>query len=214
MAGKLTVACTKEQYETLITTIFQGVGTAIKPNPRIATILEIEANTGLRIGDVLNLHRGDIIKDGHRYRFNITEQKTGKKRSFTVPNQVYSFIEDYCETAGIDNGNVIFPITVRAVEKHLARVTDYLGEGYENVSTHSLRKFWGTNLYYDNGCDIELVRRLYQHSSASITSRYLGITDKRMDAALEKNVNIINRSGGNEKTRGRFNRKDVQLSVC
>ena len=81
MAGKTTVACTQEQYEVLITTIFQGIGSAVMPNPRVATILEIEANTGLRIGDVLSLKRGSIIKDGARYRFNITEQKTGKKRT-------------------------------------------------------------------------------------------------------------------------------------
>ena len=205
MAGKTTVACTQEQYEVLITTIFQGIGSAVMPNPRVATILEIEANTGLRIGDVLSLKRGSIIKDGTRYRFNITEQKTGKKRTFTVPNEVYSFIEEYCEIAGIDDGEIIFPITVRAVQKHLARVCEYLGDDYDNISSHSFRKFWGSNLYYANDCDIELVRRLFQHSSVAVTSRYLGVTDKRMDAALANNVNLlpIDKKGGrNEKTKG------------
>jgi len=193
MAGKTTVACTQEQYEVLITTIFQGIGSAVMPNPRVATILEIEANTGLRIGDVLSLKRGSIIKDGARYRFNITEQKTGKKRTFTVPTEVYSFIEEYCEIAGIDDGEIIFPITVRAVQKHLARVCEYLGDDYDNISSHSFRKFWGTSLYLSNNCDIELVRRLFQHSSVSVTSRYLGITDKRLEEALNKNVNLVNR---------------------
>lgn len=205
MAGKTTVACTQEQYEVLITTIFQGIGSAVMPNPRVATILEIEANTGLRIGDVLSLKRGSIIKDGARYRFNITEQKTGKKRTFTVPNQVYLFIEEYCEIAGIDDGEIIFPITVRAVQKHLARVVEYLGDGYENIGTHSFRKLWGTTLYLSNGCDIELVRRLFQHSSVAVTSRYLGITDKRLEDALANSVNLlpIDRKGDhNEKTKG------------
>ena len=199
MAGKTTVACTQEQYEVLITTIFQGIGSAVMPNPRVATILEIEANTGLRIGDVLSLKRGSIIKDGARYRFNITEQKTGKKRTFTVPNQVYLFIEEYCEIAGIDDGEVIFPITVRAVQKHLAKVTDYLGNEYVHISTHSFRKKFGTDIYYANGCDIELVRRLFQHSSATVTSRYLGVTDKRMDAALNNNVNLVKRNSDHKE---------------
>lgn len=195
MAGKTTVACTQEQYETLITTIFQGIGTAIMPNPRVATILEIEANTGLRIGDVLSLKRGSIIKDGARYRFNITEQKTGKKRTFTVPTEVYSFIEEYCEIAGIDDGEVIFHITVRAVQKHLSRVVEYLGDGYENIGTHSFRKRFASEAYARSGNDIELVRRLLQHSSVSVTSRYIGISDKRTEAVLSECVTIIRKEG-------------------
>jgi len=191
MAGKTTVACTQEQYETLITTIFKGIGTAVLPNPRVATILEIEANTGLRIGDVLSLKRGSIIKDGKRYRFNIVAQKTGKKRTFTVPNQVYGFIEDYCEIAGIEDGETIFPITVRAVQKHLARICDYLGDGYGNISTHSFRKRFASEAYEKSGNDIELVRRLLQHSSVSVTSRYIGISDKRTEAVLSECVTLI-----------------------
>ena len=49
MAGKTTTACTHEQYETIIKTLYEGIGDCIQPNPRIATILVIEANVGLRI---------------------------------------------------------------------------------------------------------------------------------------------------------------------
>lgn len=78
MPGKTIIACTSEQYNTLITLIYEGVGNSIQPNPRVATVLVVEANTGLRIGDILTLRLNDIIKDGNRYRFNITEKKTGK----------------------------------------------------------------------------------------------------------------------------------------
>lgn len=193
MAGKTTVACTSEQYETIISAIFDGIGTAIRPNPRIATILEIEANTGLRIGDILLLRRGSIIRDGNRYRFNIAEHKTKKKRTFTVPTPVYEFIEEYCNIAGVKDGEIIFPITERAVQVHLQKICDYLGKGYENIGTHSFRKFFGTSLYLSSGNDIELVRRLLQHSSVAITSRYLGITDQRIEDALNNNVNLLKR---------------------
>ena len=189
MAGKTTVACTQEQYEKLITTIFQGIDGLVQPNPRAATILEVEANTGLRIGDVLSLRRGSIIKDGTRYRFDIEEQKTGKKRTFTVPNDVYVFIEDYCDIAGIPEGEIIFPVTVRAVQKHLQRVCELLG--YKNISSHSFRKKFASEAYETSGNDIELVRRLLQHSSTAITSRYIGISDKRIDDVLNKNVNLL-----------------------
>ena len=193
MAGKTTVACTQEQYETLINTLFEGIGTAILPNPRVATILEIEANTGLRIGDVLSLKRGSIIKDGGRYRFNITEQKTGKKRTFTVPASVYNFIEDYCDIAGINEGDIIVPITVRGVQKHLSKVCEYLGGDYKYISSHSFRKRFASQCYENSGGDIELVRRLLQHSSCAITSRYIGISDKRTDTVLNSCVALIDR---------------------
>ena len=194
MAGKLTVACTNEQYERIIHTMFtgiEGIGGKydFEPKPITATALEVEANTGLRIGDVLSLTRGSIVKDGNRYRFNITEQKTGKKRTFTVPAKVYRFIEDYCDAYGIGQGERIFPLTVRSVQMHLQKVCDYLG--YEHISTHSFRKKFASNAYANSGHDIELVRRLLQHSSASVTSRYIGISDERIDSVLNDCVSII-----------------------
>lgn len=194
MANKTTIACTDEQYENIIHTLFtgiEGIGGRydFEPKPITATALEVEANTGLRIGDVLSLRRGSIILDNNRYRFNITEQKTGKKRTFTVPDKVYEFIEDYCDAYGIGQGQRIFPLTVRAVQKHIKHVSEYLG--YEHISTHSFRKRFASQAYTSSGHDIELVRRLLQHSSASVTSRYIGISDARIDSVLNDCVSII-----------------------
>lgn len=191
MPGKTTVACTHEQYETLISNIFAGIGNKILPNPRIATALEIQANTGLRIGDILSLRMSCIIKDGNRYRFNMCEEKTGKKRTFIVPTAVYDFLHEYVDKYGFGVDDVIFPITERAVQKHLRRVCDILGHEYDHISTHSFRKYFGTEIYYANNCDLELVRRLYQHSSAAVTARYLGISDKKIDDALQNHVRLV-----------------------
>lgn len=84
MAGKTTTACTHEQYETIIKTLYEGIGDCIQPNPRIATILVIEANVGLRIGDTLSLRRSSFIKTPSGHAFNIIEHKTGKVRRFKV----------------------------------------------------------------------------------------------------------------------------------
>jgi hypothetical protein len=37
------------------------------------------------------------------------------------------------------------------VQKHLKKVCDWLGPGYEDISTHSFRKYFGTEIYYKNG---------------------------------------------------------------
>lgn len=193
MAGKTTVACTHEQYQTLITTLYEGIGDSVLPNPRIATVLVVEANTGLRIGDILRLRRSSFVRTSTGHRFDIVEEKTGKTRTFKVQEKVYTFLLEYADTERIEGDDLIFPITVRAVQKHLKKVCDYLGRGYEDVSTHSFRKYFGTEIYYKNGKDIELVRRLYQHSSAAVTARYLGITDEKIEQALDSHVDIIYR---------------------
>ena len=46
----------------------------------------------MRISDILHLRFCDIIKDGDRYRLNISEIKTGKERIFTVPEEIREFI--------------------------------------------------------------------------------------------------------------------------
>ena len=173
MAGKTTTACTHEQYETIIITLYEGIGDCIQPNPRIATILVIEANVGLRIGDTLSLRRSSFIKTPSGHAFNIIEHKTGKVRRFKVQEQVYNFLLEYADSEGIEGDDLIFPIGVRAVQKHLKKV--------------------GTEIYYKNGKDIELVRRLYQHSSAAVTARYLGVTDEKIEQALDSHVDIIYR---------------------
>ena len=82
--NKQTSALTTEQYNEIITTMKSG-SALFHPNDRIATVLVLEGNLGLRVGDIVKLRPCDIINDGGRYRLAVTEQKTGKKRHFTVP---------------------------------------------------------------------------------------------------------------------------------
>ena len=77
--NKKTKALTKEQYNEIIETMKTG-NSLFRANDRIATALILEANLGLRISDILNLKLCDIVRDGNRYRLDITEQKTEKKR--------------------------------------------------------------------------------------------------------------------------------------
>ena len=112
-----------------------------------------------------------------------------KKRTFIVPLPIYQYIYIYCSENGIGKDKVIFPITVRAVQKHLQKVVDYLG--YENVGTHSFRKFFATDLYEANGRDIELVRELLQHSSTVTTQRYIKRSSQQVEDAIQKHIFIV-----------------------
>ena len=186
--NKKTTALTTEQYKEIITTMKKGF-TGCRPNERIATALVLEGNLGLRISDILRLRPADIVLDGDRYRLEITEQKTGKSRVFTVPLVIQQYIENYCLRNGIQRNDRMFPITERAVQKQLAIVCDYLG--FEGISTHSFRKWYATEIYRNNGFDIALVQRLLQHSSAAVTQRYIGIEPQRIEKAIEGHATLL-----------------------
>lgn len=186
--NKKTKALSTEQYKEIIQTMREGFS-GCRPNDRIATALVLEGNLGLRISDILKLRLCDIVRDGDRYRLEIVEQKTGKRRIFTVPLVLYQYIENYCLRNGIGRMQTIFPITERMVQKQLRIVCDYLG--YEDISTHSFRKWYATEIYKANGYDIVLVQRLLQHSSASTTQRYIGIESQRIEDAIQNHSQLL-----------------------
>lgn len=116
--NKQTLALTEEQYHKIISTIRKGFvcadGYVVKPNNRIATALTLEANLGLRISDILQLRLSAIVRDGDRYRLNIVEQKTEKKRTFTVPADIYIYIQNYALENNISPTAKLFDISERA----------------------------------------------------------------------------------------------------
>ena len=186
--NKKTKALTTEQFKEIIQTMKEGF-CGCRPNERIATALVLEGNLGLRISDIVKLRPCDIVRDGDRFRLEVVEQKTGKSRVFTVPLVIAQYIENYCLRNSIGKEDLIFPITERAVQKQLAIVCDYLG--VEGISTHSFRKWYATEIYKSSGYDIALVQRLLQHSSASVTQRYIGIEPQRIEAAIEGHAQLL-----------------------
>lgn len=191
--NKKTVALTEEQYRKIISTIRTGFvcsdGHIVKGNNRVATILTLEANLGLRIGDILKLRLSDIIRDGDRYRLDIVEQKTKKKREFTVPTEIYIYIQSYALENNINPLAKLFDIGERAVNKHLKLVCDYLD--YDGIGSHSFRKWFATSIYVNNNYDINLVRVLLQHSSTVTTQRYIGLQSKNIENALQNHIKLL-----------------------
>ena len=191
--NKKTRALTEEQYVNIIQTIQKGFvcenGRVVKPNKRVAMVLVLEANLGLRLFDVLCLRLESIVKDGNRYRLDIVEQKTKKKRTFTMPIEIYTYIQEYALENNIGPKARLFPITRRTVQHHLLLVCEHLG--YDWIGTHSFRKYFATEVYLNNNYDIELVRTLLQHSSVVTTQRYIGIQSEKVENALQKHIKLL-----------------------
>ena len=191
MANFKTRAVSKEEFELIIKTISTGFvlsdGRRVKPNERVATILTLQANLGLRVGDVVKLRLSDIVLENGRYHLDITEQKIQKTRNFTVPAEVYIYIQNYAIKRGLKPKQRLFDISVRTVQNHLQLTCDYLGFGH-SLGTHAFRKFFAQSIYENNNFDIVLVKELLQHSSVAITQRYVGVGSQRVEQALQNHV--------------------------
>lgn len=191
MANKKTRAIDRSEFELIINTIRKGFvtsdGKTVRSNIRVANALLVTANLGLRIGDVTKIKLSDIKYESGRYHFDsFVEEKTKKKRTFTVPAEVYTYLQSYALEYGIKPNGRLFNFTERAVQKHLQIVCQYLE--LEGVSTHSFRKFFANTIYVENDFDVELVRELLQHSSVAVTQHYLSVDRKRVERALQKHI--------------------------
>ncbi len=189
MGAYTTVPLTTEQYKEIIGEMRNSSSSQFRSNERIAEALVAEANLGIRIEDVLALKPSSFVAAGNVHKINIIEKKTKKKRYKTVSEEYFRHLDSYIKNKGIKKDERIFPITERTVQKYLAKVTYYLE--YENISTHSFRKYCGMRLYEDNNYNIVLVMEFFQHSSPDITKRYLGVDSNEMEEALQNHCEIF-----------------------
>lgn len=153
-----------------------------KNNKRDYCIFVVGINVGLRAGDLLSLKISDVT-DGTKIFDEVTirEEKTDKIRTFTLNKSAKDAIKTYLNSvSGIDLNNYLFQsrkgghLGVRPLHHIIKTTLKELGiKG--NYGTHSLRKTMAFHRYINN-VPIETLQKLLNHSSSSITLRYIGIT--------------------------------------
>ena len=149
-----------------------------------ADLWRIGLNLALRISDLLNLKYADLTGDSVR----VVEGKTGKARKIIInatarqridkrkannPHDVYLFQA---------KGNRVKsrppkPVTRQYVGQHFRQVGEEIGV---HLGTHSMRKTRGKAMY-DAGVSIEQICKVLNHSTPSVTMRYIGITQHTID---------------------------------
>ena len=112
-----------------------------------------------------------------------------KERTFTVPEEIREYINDYRMRYHMTEQQRLFDLSDRQIQKHLKAACDYLG--LDGISTHSFRKYFATQIYIENGYNIELVHQLLQHSSAAVTQKYIGIQQKQVETALQNHIKLV-----------------------
>ena len=153
-----------------------------KKNKRDYCIFVVGINVGLRASDLLSLKIEDIT-DGNIIfdEVTITESKTGKKKTFALNKSAKDSIKLYLSSIpSIELSTYLFKsrkgehLGVRPLHHIIKTTIRDLGiKG--NFGTHTLRKTMAYHRYINN-VPLETLQKLLNHSSSSITLRYIGIT--------------------------------------
>ena len=135
--------------------------------------------TGLRYSDLSKLSYSDILDNE---TIHIKEQKTSKVREIKISKELKSILSEHREPGlmFLSNKNSIYTIQSlnRLLKAHLSTLFPK-----KNISTHSLRKTFGNRVYLMSNKSensITLLCSVFNHSSESITKRYLGITKEEV----------------------------------
>lgn len=142
--------------------------------------------TGLRISDILKFRVRDCLKKN----YSIREQKTGKQKIYDWNPYLYRELKQYCENKDPDEylfksrkGNNQ-PITreraYRIIKDACNKCKVY------NAGTHTLRKTFGYFLYMQSKNNIAMLMEILNHSSETITLRYIGISQEKSNNAMKK----------------------------
>jgi integrase len=154
---------------------------------KYALIFKFGINTGLRISDIIPIKVNDIFKEKWQFReyLILNEKKTSKEKKIKLNETLRKCLHSYVKTQHLaledylfqsQKGGYLGRIQIYRVLKEAASVM-----GIENFGTHSLRKTWGYWTYKISKYNIGLIMDTFNHSSPSITLRYIGINQDQKD---------------------------------
>lgn len=142
-------------------------------------------NTALRVSDLLKLKVGDVRDKTH---IEVKEQKTGKLKRFPLRGKLLALIEEYIKNKSDEE--YLFQ-SRNGHNKPITRVMAYMiinnasqkAGVKERIGTHTLRKTFSYH-HYQTYKDVAMLQFLLNHSSPSVTLRYIGITQDNIEESL------------------------------
>jgi len=160
----------------------KAISKLLADSPRDHLLFTLGINNGLRVVDLLRLTVKDVKHLKPDEFITIKESKTGKTNILMVNKIVHKSLQNYLSKTNPKDSDFLFksrkgegPLQSQAVSKMVktwTRVINLQG----NYGAHTLRKTFGY-IHRLRGMGFEILCKRYNHSSPSITMRYLGIQD-------------------------------------
>jgi integrase len=161
------------------------VGEKLLKDEKLKTLglyIIVSINSGLRISDVLAL-KGENLKAD---TIKLTEKKTNNKhREIKINENIKKAIKQY----GTLNDGYLF-VSQKKTVYSIQSVNRLLKSTFKkeaktlNISTHSMRKSFGRKVYESCGESekaLNYLSELFNHTSLSVTRRYLGIRQEELN---------------------------------
>jgi len=171
--------------------VIKTIKKILNDNPRDKLLFIMGINSGLRVQDILALKIGDVKNIHIGDRISLREKKTGKENVFIMNREIKSALDSYLKTYnGVDDDFLFksrkgsnYPLTTYAITKYVKRWAEAVNLS-GNFGAHSLRKTWTYHQRKTFGVSWEVLAKRLNHSSPSITRRYLGVQEEEVEEIL------------------------------
>ena len=157
-----------------------------KKNQRDYVLFMFGLYSGLRISDILPLKVRDVRGATHLY---MREKKTGKEKRLIINDDLKKAINEYIK--GKKDYEYLFksnkgnrPITRERAWQILNNLADFF-EYKHPIGCHTLRKTFGYWMYQKNK-DVATLMDIFNHSSESVTKRYIGVTQDSNEERMKQ----------------------------
>ncbi len=141
-------------------------------------IVKLMLYCGLRVSELLNLRKGDILENGGRSAIRVLG-KGGKERFIPISPALSREISEYANSLSSER---LFPLSyqgVRFIFEQISRLTGI------KLHPHKLRHTFATMLV-DRGVDIRVIQEFLGHSSPTTTARYAKVRQEVMFRVAEE----------------------------
>jgi len=164
-------------------------------SPRNKLLFIMGINSGLRVQDLLNLKIANVRYVNVGDRIVIREKKTGKENVLMINTEIKEALDDYLKTIEAKEENFLFksrkgsnaPLTTYAVTMYVQQWCNALNLP-GNYGAHSLRKSWCYHQRKTYGTSWEVIAKRLNHSSPSITRRYIDVKEEEVEEVLMKSI--------------------------
>jgi integrase len=166
----------------------------LQDKPRDLLLFTMGINCPFRMGDLLKLKVGQVRRMKVGDELIVREEKTKKKNILVMNGTTHKTLKNYLEKLDVKDDDFLFfsqrpnksgdcVLTVPAVNLKVKTWGQKVGVE-ENLGCHSLRKTFGYIHRTEFDTPIEVLMKIFNHSSQSITLRYLGIGDEEINGTL------------------------------
>lgn len=169
--------------------------------PRYQAFIYVAYTLGLRLGEVLGLHVGDI--DAKHMRVHVRQGKGRKDRYVTVPRDTLQLLRRYWATHR--NRRLLFPAGLcdqqrSAADKPMDRgglqkaFKAIVAEAgiHKHITPHSLRHCYGAHLV-EQGLNLRAIQHEMGHECPKTTARYTQLTQSVVQNTAEVIHQLVHR---------------------